>query len=81
MDDFLGLNPVPGYKPPVLKQVGQPPRIPEADDLYAVQNNILRSLQALDRLMEDNPDMHWTGLQHHLRQTYKTLNRWLKSHA
>jgi len=78
--DFLGLNPT-GVKPPVLKPVGVPTTVPESDALYAVQNNLLRSLQSLDRLEQDNPDLHWAGLTHHLRQTYKTLNRWLTEHA
>lgn len=79
--DFLGLSPDPSFKPPTLRNVGVPTTVPESDDLFAVQNNLLRSMQALDQLEDDNPDLHWAGLQHHLLQTYKTLNRWLKNHA
>ena len=79
--DFLGLTPTPGFRPPRLKNIGQPSPIPEDEDLFAVQNNLLRSIQALQALAQDNPDIHWAGLQQHLERSYKTLNRWLREHA
>lgn len=81
MNDFLGLTPDPGFTPPRLKNIGQPSSIPEDEVLFAVQNNILRAMQSLNDLEQSNPDIHWAGLQHHLRQSYKSLNRWLREHA
>ena len=80
-DDFLGLNPTGKPVPQVGKPIGVPSTVPEIDALYKVQDNILRSLQSLHDLEDRNPDMHWSGLDHHLTNTYKTLNRWLREHG
>lgn len=65
-------------KPPKIKK---PRVIPELDELYSVQHNLVEALGALDNFDHDDDDPDFHRFEYRLKNAYKVVNRWLRNYG
>jgi hypothetical protein len=67
--------------PPVVPGTRRKRDIPDQDELFTVQKDLVKALSALDELEHINPELDTRALRQQLQNGYKVLNRFLRTHA
>jgi len=80
---YNAFNPAPaGVGPSPFQAPARPKRtVPDQDELYTVQKDLVKSLAALSELERANPDVDTRNLSRQLQNSYKVVNRYLRTHA
>lgn len=55
--------------------------LPDQDEVFSIQKDLVKALSALTELENDNPKLDTKRVRRQIQNTYRLVNRYLRTHA